>query len=163
MLSIKIDDIENAPSKSLDIEFDDKIADINSEGNVKANLVAKSLGAYIEITGNVNLIMKLECDRCLKEYTEKMDFEINEMFVKSALKDEYGQELELKSDQFMTDLNGEDEIDIEDLLYQSVILNLPNKKVCGINCNEGLFVTDEEFEIQDDRMSVFKNIKLDNK
>ena len=61
------------------------------------------------------------------------------------------------------DLDGKDEIDIYDLLYQSVILNLPNKKVCGINCNEGLFVSEEEYKIPDERMSVFKNIKVDKK
>ena len=60
-------------------------------------------------------------------------------------------------------MNGEKEIDIYDLLYQSVILNLPNKKVCGINCNEGLFVSDEEMEVPDNRMDVFKNIKIDKK
>ena len=48
-----------------------------------------------------------------------------------------------------------------DLLYQSVILALPNKNVCGINCNEGLFVSEEDMEIHDDRMDVFKNIKID--
>ena len=55
------------------------------------------------------------------------------------------------------------EIDIYDLLYQSVILNIPNKKVCGINCNEGLFVSDEDMEVHDERMDVFKNIKINPK
>ena len=63
----------------------------------------------------------------------------------------------------VVDLNGAKEIDIYDLLYQSVILQLPNKKVCGINCNEGLFVSDEDMEIHDDRMDVFKNIQINPK
>ena len=77
--------------------------------------------------------------------------------------DEYGQELELKDGQFITDLNGENEIDIKDLLYQSVIINLPDKKVCGINCNEGFFETEETYQVPDSRMEVFKNIKVDRK
>ena len=75
--------------------------------------------------------------------------------------EEYSQETEIKDGQFVTDLEGSNEIDIYDLLYQSVILNIPNKKVCGINCNEGIFQTDEEFVEEDPRMEVFKNIKLE--
>jgi hypothetical protein len=48
-------------------------------------------------------------------------------------------------------------------LYQSVILALPNKKVCGINCNEGMFVSDEDIKVHDDRMDVFKTIKIEPK
>jgi len=69
----------------------------------------------------------------------------------------------IKNGQFITDLNGEKEIDIYDLLYQSVILSLPNKKVCGINCNEGMFVSDEDIKIHDDRMDIFKTIKIERK
>ena len=71
------------------------------------------------------------------------------------------EEFEIKEGQFVTDLNGEKEIDIYDLLYQSVILNLPNKKVCGINCKGREFL--EEQEIIDPRLEVFKNIQINPK
>ena len=84
-------------------------------------------------------------------------------FAKQSLQDEYSQEFELQGGQFITDLNGEKEIDIYDVLYQSVILALPNKKVCGISCNEGMFVSEENMKIHDERMDVFKNIKIERK
>lgn len=158
---ILIDDIENAPNKCLDIDFDEVIEDIPSKEPVKAHLKIKSLGDFIEITGNVKANLTLECDLCLKEFEYKLNEEIDEMFAKNALQEEYGQETEIKDGQFVTDLEGKNEIDIYDLLYQSVILNIPNKKVCGINCNKGVFQTDEEFVEADPRMEVFKHIKLD--
>ena len=158
---ILIDDIENAPNKCLDIDFDEVIEDIPSKEPVKAHLKIKSLGDFIEITGNVKANLTLECDLCLKEFEYKLNEEIDEMFAKNALQEEYGQETEIKDGQFVTDLQGENEIDICDLLYQYVILNIPNKKVCGINCNKGVFQTDEEFVEEDPRMEVFKHIKLD--
>lgn len=158
---ILIDDIENAPNKCLDIDFDEVIEDIPSKEPVKAHLKIKSLGDFIEITGNVKANLTLECDLCLKEFEYKLNEEIDEMFAKNALQEEYGQETEIKDGQFVTDLEGQNEIDIYDLLYQSVILNIPNKKVCGINCNKGVFQTDEEFVEEDPRMEVFKHIKLD--
>ncbi len=158
---ILIDDIENAPNKCLDIDFDEVIEDIPSKEPVKAHLKIKSLGDFIEITGNVKANLTLECDLCLKEFEYKLNEEIDEMFAKNVLQEEYGQETEIKDGQFVTDLEGKNEIDIYDLLYQSVILNIPNKKVCGINCNKGVFQTDEEFVEEDPRMEVFKHIKLD--
>jgi len=159
MFQIPIEDIENAPNKTLNCDFAQKINGINSTGPVSAGLEIKSLGDFIEVIGNVKCTVKLECDLCLNEFEYKLDFDIDEMFAKNALLDEYGQETELKDGQFITDLNGEDKIDIYDLLYQSVILNLPNKKVCGINCNGDKFL--KEQDLSDPRMDVFKNIKID--
>ena len=158
---ILIDDIENAPNKCLEVDFDEVIEDIPSKEPVKAHLKIKSLGDFIEITGNVKANLTLECDLCLKEFEYKLDENIDEMFAKNTLQEEYGQETEIIDGQCVTDLEGENEIDIYDLLYQSVILNIPNKKVCGINCNKGVFQTDEEFVEEDPRMEVFKHIKLD--
>ncbi len=156
---ISIEDLENMPSKSLDFHFEDKIEGLNCVTPITSDLEIKSLGEFIEVSGNVKGILKLECDLCLKEFEYPIDFSIDEMYAKHSLMDDYGPETELKEGQFITDLNGEDKIDIYDLLYQSVILNLPNKKVCGINCNGDKFLKEEN--LSDPRLDVFKNIKID--
>ena len=158
---VLIEDIENAVNKTIEVDFEDTIEDIPSTKPVQAHLFIKSLGDFIEITGNVKANLTLECDLCLKEFEYELDEEIEETFAKNSLLEEYGQETEIKDGQFVTDLQGSNEIDICDLLYQYVILNIPNKKVCGINCNKGTFITDEEFVEEDARMEVFKHIKLD--
>ncbi len=161
MHKILIEDIEREPNKTLHYEFDDEIEEL--EGcKLNADLEIKSLGDFIEIKGDVSGVVTLECDRCLNKFDYDLEFDIDETYAKRSLYDEYSQEVELQSGQFITDLNGEKEIDIYDLLYQSVILNLPNKKVCGINCNEGLFVSEEDMVIHDDRMDIFKNIPIQN-
>jgi len=163
MLEVAIEDIEKEPDKTLEVEFNDEIKELDG-CRLSAGLNLKSLGGFIEVTGHVSGKIELECDRCLSKFSYDLDFDIEETFAKHSLYEEYGEEVELKSGQFITDLNGAKEIDIYDLLYQSVILQLPNKKVCGINCNEGLFVSDEDMEIHDSRMDIFKNIpiKADN-
>ena len=161
MYKILIDDIEKEKNKTLHVDFDDDILEINA--HVKAGIDLISLGDFIEAEGNVKGTIKLECDLCLKEFDYNLDFYIKEMYAKTSLFDEPKQETELKEGQFITDLNGENEIDIYDLLYQSVILQLPNKKVCGINCNEGKFAQDNGSTVQDERMSIFKTIKIENK
>ncbi len=157
---VLIEDIEREPDKTLDYEFSGEIQELDN-CNITANLVLKSLGGFIEVKGHASGIITLECDRCLNKFDYKLEFDIDETYAKYSLFDEYAQEVELQSGQFITDLNGAKEIDVYDLLYQSVILQLPNKKVCGINCNEGLFVSDEEMQPHDSRMDVFKNIRIE--
>ena len=158
---VSIEELENKSSKTIDFHFKDIIEGINSVDKIVADLKITSLGEFIEVAGNVRGTVKLECDLCLKEFEYKLNFNIDEMFAKQALLDDYGQETELKNGQFVTDLEGADEIDIYDLLYQSVILNLPNKKVCGINCIGNDFSVEEK--ISDPRMDVFKNIQIQPK
>lgn len=161
MNKVLIEDIEKESDKTLSYAFDGRIDELGCD--IKADLILKSLGDFIEVTGHADGKMNLVCDRCLNEYEYNIDIDIDETFAKKSLMDEYGQELELKNGQFVTDLNGEKEINVYDLLYQSVILALPNKKVCGINCKEDMFVSDENLEVHDDRMDVFKSIKIERK
>lgn len=155
---ISIEELENTSSKTIEFHFEEKIDGLDCVTPIVADLEIKSLGEFIEVVGNVNGTVKLECDLCLEKFDYNLDFQLDEMFAKKALLDDYGQEFELKDGQFVTDLDGADEIDIYDLLYQSVILNLPNKKVCGINCNGDKFLKEEN--LSDPRLDVFKNIKI---
>ena len=161
MTKILIEDIEKEPNKTLLYEFNEFMDEFGTE--IFADLELKSLGQFIEISGNINGKLKLTCDRCLHEFDYDLDIEIDETFAKNSLQDEYSQEFEIQGGQFVTDLNGEKEIDIYDVLYQSVILALPNKKVCGINCNEDMFMSDENYQTHDSRMDVFKNIQIERK
>ena len=161
MNKILIEDIEKEPNKILHYEFDEFMEEFNAK--IQADLEFKSLGEFIEVSGEAIGKLQLVCDRCLSNFDYDLDIEIEETYAKHALQDEYSQEFELQRGQFITDLNGEKEINVYDLLYQSVILQLPNKKVCGINCNEGMFVSDEDMKIHDDRMDVFKNIEIKRK
>ena len=159
-----LEDLEKAENKTLYCTFDEKIEGIECVTPIHADLCAKSLGDFIQVTGKVTGTVELECDLCLDKFNHDLDFEIDEMFSKHSLLGDYeesGQEFEIKDGQFVTDLNGAKEIDIYDLLYQSVILNLPNKKVCGINCKGRQFLTEED--TTDPRLDVFKDILINPK
>lgn len=157
---VSIADIED--EGVLEFYFEDDIKELE-ECHVSAELEIRSMGDFIEAKGHAEGKITLECDRCLNKYLHDLNFDIDETFAKKSLLDEYGNELELSSGQFVTDLDGAEEIDVYDLLYQSVILALPNKKICGINCNEGLFVSGDEYKPHDSRMDVFKNIRIKGK
>src|SRR5574344_87861 len=125
---VKVEDIENAPGGVLQCDFSDKIDGIETEGNITSKVTMRSLGDLIKINGHVEGTVILECDLCLDKYKYKLDFNMEEFFAKNTMLEEYGAETELKEGQFIEDLGGKKEIDISDILYQSVILNFPNKK-----------------------------------
>ena len=161
MTKILIEDIEKEVNGTMFYEFNEFMEEFGAD--ITADLTLKSLGQFIEVSGTAQGKLKLICDRCLHEFDYDLDIDIEETFAKHALQDEYTQEFELTRGQFITDLNGEKEIDIYDLLYQSVILALPNKKVCGINCNEDMFMSEENYHEHDSRMDIFKNIQIERK
>ena len=158
---LSLDELENSKDKYLSFTISDYINGIDSIEPISAKLEAVSMGEFIRISGHVNAKVKLICDLCLEEFVQEIEFDLDEMFTKNSLfefSDTPGQEFEIKEGQFITDLEGSNEIDIYDLLYQSVILHYPNKKVCGINCKGKDFLSEDK--IPDPRLDVFKNIQI---
>ncbi len=161
-MKIKITDIENLENKSLEINFSEIYEEFNEDIPVKANFIVNILGSLVKITGEINAEIKLTCDLCLKEFTKDFKINIEEFFAKESLNDSYGEEFELKENSFIEDLNGSDEIDITDFVYQSIILHMPNKCVCDINCKGNEKVNQYlKTETIDPRLEIFKTIKIE--
>lgn len=163
VMKVSISELENLKDKSLDINFKEVIKELNPETPVTAILKAALIGnEYINVSGKISACLSLTCDNCLKNFIKNIEIEINETFIKTSLFSESNDEIELKEGSFIEDLNGADEIDITDLIYQSVTLNLPNKLVCDINC-----IGDENYnkyvkkDISDPRLDIFKSIKTE--
>ncbi len=164
-MKISIDDIKNAKNQSLQVHFDNEVKGLLSDGNVIADLLFKAYGTHINATGKIVANVKLQCDRCLKDFIQKIDVDVDETYMlgslKSSINGHSGQELELKDGDFVTELNGDDEVDVEDLIYQSVTLNIPNPCVCDINCiGDPAMEKYLKKEVADPRLEVFKNMKI---
>ena len=162
-MKVIISEIENLQDGLLQLEFSEIIEEFNKNVPVTATIIVSSLDKnYINVSGSINALLELKCDNCFKSFEKEFSFKIDEMFVKNQLFDDYKEEMELKEGNFVEELHGADEIDITDLIYQSVILNIPNKLVCDINC-----IGDEKIEQytkkenSDPRLEIFKSIKIE--
>ena len=137
-MNISIDDIKNSKDHSLKINFENSVKDLATDGSVTAELIFSAFDSYIQVKGTIVANVKLICDRCLKDFVKKIEVDVDETYmlgsVKSAKEAHSGQEIELKDGDFITELHGQDYIDVDDLIYQSVTLNIPNPCVCDINC-----------------------------
>ena len=66
MTKILIEDIEKEPNKTMYYEFNEYMEEFGCD--IFADLELKSLGQFIEISGQIEGKIKLICDRCLQEY-----------------------------------------------------------------------------------------------
>ncbi len=161
-MKIKISEIENKENGQQQINFSEIYEEFNKTVPVEASLNAELIGSMVKISGKIHALLNLTCDLCLKEFTKEFDINVEEFFERNSLCDTYGDDFELKDNSFIEDLNGKDEIDITDFIYQSIILNMPNKLVCDINCNGSENVNKYmKTDFTDPRLEVFKNIKIE--
>lgn len=159
---IEIDEIRNAPEQTLRIEFNDVIKELDENNSIEADITFKLLGNIITATGKIKGQIKSTCVRCLKEFNRKIDINLNEKYMLGSLFNGMDGEIELQENNFLEELGDKNEIDIEDLIYQSVILNSPNQIVCDINCvGDEILEKYVKKEVSDPRLDIFKNIKLE--
>ncbi len=161
-MKILLSELENRENKSEKINFSHIYKEFNNDVPVVAELFIEILSNMVKITGQINAQVNLICDLCLKEFTKNLNIKVEEYFIRDNLNINNNSEFEIKENNFVEDLNGSDEIDITDFVYQSVILNIPNKLVCDINCNgnENLNKYIKK-EISDPRLEIFKTIKTE--
>ena len=125
-MKINITEIENLETKSKSFKFEEIIDEFNDVEPVCADINVEIIGNLIRVKGQIKANVNLVCDVCLKDFTKQMNVKFEEFFTKYNLNEDYGKEYEIKNDGFVEDLNGSNEIDITDLVYQTVILNIPN-------------------------------------
>ncbi len=158
-MKINIEELESIPDKTITLNFNEKISELENDSPVSGTLTISSTGYGAEVEGHVATDIVLECDRCLERFTYHIDVDIDEKFVKDRIISEERNEIELTSEDFVEELKGSKEIDVTDLVYQSIILNVPTKKLCDIEC-EGT----EEYQKLikekpiDPRLEIFKKL-----
>ena len=130
---IDISKLEN--DEFLSVEVDEDFDEISAHANGMLDI--KSSGDFIFIRGNLDVEIELECSRCLKMYKDTLNVNIDEKFLKGAKTPVTSKEHQMKKSDFVEELDGITEIDLNDLIYQNIIINIPSQTLCDENC-EGL-------------------------
>jgi len=130
-----LDITELEPNKPIDIEIDENFDDLSAHAIGMLN--AKVSGDFVFIKGDLEVNIELECSRCLKKFEELLNVNIDEKYFKGSKNHAIAKEHQMKKSDFEEELDGETEIDLRDLIYQSIIINIPNQILCDNNC-EGL-------------------------
>lgn len=162
-MKINIKELQNLPEQMMDITFQEKINELENDVPVEAVLNVAITGYGVNIRGHVKTDLKLVCDRCLEEYDYNVDVEVDEDFVNESVVSSDQKEYELTKGQFVEELKGRDELDINDFLYQTIILEIPPKKICKDSCEgSDAYKKINSEKYIDERLEVFKSFSENN-
>ncbi|HBR58029.1 MAG TPA: hypothetical protein DEA22_11285 [Blastocatellia bacterium] len=132
-------DLKSLKEKRLLFEFDLGGADTRSfEGvsfkspiNVKGELIIENEGFSIE--GRISADAVIECTRCLEPVAQSLDFRFRAIYVTP---EEFGaeKELELTAADMDTYIIGSDSLDLAEIAYEQILLELPSHFLCHEDC-----------------------------
>lgn len=116
------------------------------------------------IEGKIQLVIVMQCDRCLQDLKQKFDFS----FIRRVCSPELAEENTEDEFDFMEGFN----LNVEDLICNEILINWPMKvlckedckgicKICGKDLNQGACECDTF--VPDPRMAVIKDIFNANK
>ncbi|MFA5034789.1 MAG: DUF177 domain-containing protein [Candidatus Margulisiibacteriota bacterium] len=100
--------------------------------NVKLRLT--NTGSSVLVKGTLQTEIELECARCLKSYRRPIKLEIEENYAREITTQRKGKEIELKESDFVYPIDNDNCIDLDELIRQNILLSLPIKSLCDINC-----------------------------
>jgi len=98
--------------------------ELDFTGPVEIDVVLENVGEEILAEGRVKGQLQLECDRCLCAYKADFYLDIKESFCIPGRCENGGEAFEIR----------ENKIDLFSLINQGLMLWLPIKQVCRVNC-----------------------------
>jgi uncharacterized protein len=108
-------------------------AEFRQAAPLKLNATAELLGTEIRIRGNLATTLEACCDRCLGavEIPVSRDFDLFYRPMTSIAKEE---EIEIPTDEMEVGFYTGDGIELADVATEQVILSVPMKVICRIEC-----------------------------
>jgi uncharacterized metal-binding protein YceD (DUF177 family) len=138
-VKVSLDELRSLPQQRLDIDFKESLQGTQAVKPAVGDLSVTARSTGMLLTGRIQTLLKLNCDRCLRPYFQSIAVDIDERFVIESYTDidltSNTKERELKtSSDFYDTLPADNVLDITDVVYQAVTLATPNSCSCGTEC-----------------------------
>lgn len=142
MYTLKLDEI---PEEGLDLKWQEERAsllaylgslskiDFDFESPLQSEVNIKKAGRSVLITGKVQTTLRLQCVRCLKEFSYPLSsiFELNLHPLKEAPSEE---EIELGSEEMESSFFKGEEIHLSEVACEQIFLEIPYQPICREDC-----------------------------
>jgi len=135
-MKLDIDSIKKGDKNTLDLDFaldlntidyHGDIIDITSPVDVKGKMYVIDNKLYIHLT--IKADMQVNCSRCLESFTYPFKSSVNAEFVHENLSDHQDDEPDEDIIYYK-----ESTVDLDELIKENIIMNIPMKLVCDKNC-----------------------------
>ena len=105
----------------LEAKLGEGLAQVPKGGEIALKIRLESVHEGIYVSGGLKTLAEAECSRCLEPVTVPLQVDIQELFAYS---------LEVEDDLVIQD----EQIDLEPIIIDSVVLNLPFTPICSADC-----------------------------
>lgn len=108
-------------------------AEFRQAGPLKVNAVGELVGSEIRVRGHIGTLLKATCDRCLGpvDLRVERDFDLFYRPVATIAREE---EVEVPEDEAEVGFYSGDGVALADVVTEQVILAVPMKIVCQVEC-----------------------------
>jgi uncharacterized protein len=126
------------PSTKLELDLDSQQCDLPADvgrfmAPVHLNAQIQKMEEDITIEGRISTKIEMVCSRCLKSHETSLD-DTFEVIYRPQLDDEPGEEIELDDTELNVTYYQGDSISVAELLREQLLLVLPMKPLCKIDC-----------------------------
>lgn len=126
--------IADIPDEGLEVDIEERVEleDVVLSGPVISQLSLNKVDGELIITGQLKAEMQLQCSRCLKDFTQRLDIAVNVVY--HPAEEVTGEKHALKNDELDMGFYQGEELDLQELLKEQILLNTQMKPLCGEDC-----------------------------
>lgn len=125
--------IPDIPKEGLDLEIEEEIEAGVVSSPVRARLRIEKLGPEVMVTGDMTAEVKLQCSRCLKEFSKVLSVPVDVVY--HPVEELKGEEHhKVTAEELDMDFYSGEELDLHDLLKEQIMLNMTMKPLCSDVC-----------------------------
>jgi uncharacterized protein len=114
----------------LTVDIEENFPSLSSLTPVRGQVTVSHRGSFLEIKGHAQTITSLTCHRCLCQYNHRLEADIDEIVWLKEV-DKAGEDELEDLDEHLTE---DGTLEVHDLVYQHLSLNLPFQNICTPNC-----------------------------
>ena len=134
MRSIHIPQILNAPNKTVTLDVNEHLPNLETLTPVKGEMSITHQGTYLEVKGSAAAIMTLECDRCLQSYNTRVQVETTELVWLEEPSPVDIPEKEVDLEDLVESISPQGSFNPSEWLYEQMCLAVPQKQICSADC-----------------------------
>ncbi|MFK8186347.1 MAG: DUF177 domain-containing protein [Phormidesmis sp.] len=160
MRPIHIPQLLNAPNKTLTVDVAEHLPGLDTLTPVKGEMSVTHQGTYLDVKGQTEAIMTLECDRCLQTYNTRVQVNTSELVWLEDPSPVDVPEREVDLEDLVESLSPQGHFNPGEWLYEQMCLAVPQKQICSGEC-KGIEITSNppEKEVVDDRWAALSMLK----
>lgn len=165
MDAVYIPNLLQAPEKTRVIEVDTYFPELGTLTPVRGEVTVTHQGNYLAIKGRGETIVTLTCDRCLRNYNQRLAIEPQELIWLQATPEgteTYSLEQEVPLEDLVETLPPDGYFSPQTWLYEQLCLALPPQRLCDPNCagiQAEVAPADEPSQLIDHRWAALADLK----